>query len=214
MNKEFYSELLAVTEEALEDLDRYEQTGLGENVFDKLKSVGTPFLDNRELSITIRDDIPIRERVAFHRATHSLAECTSLAGRAGANEPIKSHLALVKKILSNIVNQKASSPLSSTIFYSWQSNLPNKTNRSFIQKCLESAANEINREMVIESRLKIDADTSGAPGSPDIIHTILNKIDSSAIFIADVSLVGKEPNPNVMFELGYAMKAQIGRAHV
>lgn len=30
------------------------------------------------------------------------------------------------------------------IFYSWQSDLPNKTNRQFIKNCLDAAMNDIH----------------------------------------------------------------------
>jgi len=48
---------------------------------------------------------------------------------------------------------------------------------------------------------------------PDISATILTKIDNSSMMIADVSIVNPTsrkarmmPNPNVMYELGYAVK--------
>ena len=85
--------------------------------------------------------------------------------------------------------------------------MPNKTNRGLIRDCLDKAISEINKGLSIESRVTLDSDTSNTPGSPDIINTILEKIDSSQIFVADVSLVNaSQPNANVMFELGYAMK--------
>lgn len=51
------------------------------------------------------------------------------------------------------------------------------------------------------------------PGAPDINFTIFEKIDNCKIFIADVSIINsnyngrKTPNPNVLIELGYALKA-------
>ncbi|MGQ0600697.1 MAG: hypothetical protein ACT4QE_03260, partial [Anaerolineales bacterium] len=59
----------------------------------------------------------------------------------------------------------------------------------------------------------IDRDTAGVPGSPNIAQTILTKIDQSQIIVCDVSIInstGKSrptPNPNVLIELGYALKA-------
>lgn len=58
----------------------------------------------------------------------------------------------------------------------------------------------------------IDRDTQNVPGAPDIGATILAKIDAAAVFVADVTLVGSTvsgkptPNPNVLVELGYAVK--------
>lgn len=98
------------------------------------------------------------------------------------------------------------------IFYSWQSDLPNATNRGFIQKALESAAKALRADAV-QVEPVVDRDTVGVPGSPDIASTIFNKIDQAQIFVCDVSIVNlmKEarptPNPNVLIELGYALKA-------
>jgi hypothetical protein len=50
------------------------------------------------------------------------------------------------------------------------------------------------------------------PGSPDIVETILKKIENSDVFVCDITPVlfmenGKGfPNPNVLIELGYAGK--------
>ena len=98
------------------------------------------------------------------------------------------------------------------VFYSWQTDLPNATNRGFIQSALESAAKSIHRDESIKIEPVIDRDTAGVPGAPDIADTILAKIEKSQIFVADVSIINKKdksrnvPNPNVLIELGYAMK--------
>lgn len=96
------------------------------------------------------------------------------------------------------------------VFYSWQSDSPDRTNRSFIQDSLTKAIKEINRKYLLQ--LELDSDTRGEPGAPDIANTILQKINYSLIFVADVfyvTLSGTKgiPNPNVMFELGYAIKS-------
>lgn len=97
-------------------------------------------------------------------------------------------------------------------FYSWQSDLPNSTNRGFIEKALENAVKKIRADDTIEVEPVIDRDTSGVPGSPDIASTILAKIDQADIFVCDVSIINKgkqsrpTPNPNVLIELGYAIK--------
>ena len=102
------------------------------------------------------------------------------------------------------------------IFYSWQSDLPNKTNRSFIEAALQRAASALSSDESINITPVIERDTAGVPGSPDIGQTILRKIDECDVFVGDVSIINSEkaarlsPNPNVLIELGYALKAKGG----
>ena len=97
-----------------------------------------------------------------------------------------------------------------SVFYSWQSDLPNYSNRSFIEDCIINSIKSINNDYSLF--LKLDQDTRNVPGTPDIIDTILRKIENSFIYVADVSIIGKiykknkyTANQNVMFELGYAL---------
>ena len=90
------------------------------------------------------------------------------------------------------------------LFYSWQSDEP--TGRAFIADALRQVSDVIGIEIETATRDKV--------GSPDISATIIEKIDASDLFLADVSIINsmsedarKMPNPNVMFELGYAMKS-------
>lgn len=100
-----------------------------------------------------------------------------------------------------------------TIFYSWQSDSPNGTNRSFIEKALNNAARAISGDKTIKFEVSVDRDTVGLAGSPDISNAIFTKIDKADIFVADVTIVNSEgtgrktPNPNVLIELGYAIHA-------
>lgn len=95
------------------------------------------------------------------------------------------------------------------IFYSWQSDLPSKKNRSYIKSCLDKASSKS------QIKFKIDEATRNEPGTPDIAEIIFRKIDSAEIFLCDVSIINssiffrkrKTPNPNVLIELGYASKA-------
>jgi hypothetical protein len=109
--------------------------------------------------------------------------------------------------------------MSQTIFYSWQSDLPNKTNRSFIQKTLEKAIKEIASDTNLENadrpeteaHLELDKDTKGVTGSPPIVETIFRKIEKATIFVPDLTFVcssekRKISNPNVLIEYGYALK--------
>jgi hypothetical protein len=97
------------------------------------------------------------------------------------------------------------------IFYSWQSDLPSKTNRGFIGDALKKVAKEIHQDDSLQVEPVIDRDTQGVVGSPDIANTIFSKIQDCHVFVCDVSIInnGSEkrltPNPNVLVELGYAV---------
>lgn len=101
------------------------------------------------------------------------------------------------------------------VFYSWQSDLPNTTNRRFIGDALEKACKAVANNPEIEKAPRIDQDTQGVPGSPAIPATIMEKIDECQAFVADVTLSFSgpnekvAPNPNVIYELGYAV-ARLG----
>ncbi len=100
-------------------------------------------------------------------------------------------------------------PDSSTVFYSWQDNLPRRTNRSFILEALKRACKRIRADDAILVEPRVDHDTLGEPGAVDIGTTILRKIEASAAFVADISIVARAkgrsfPNSNVIFELGFA----------
>jgi hypothetical protein len=112
-----------------------------------------------------------------------------------------------------------------TIFYSWQSDLPNRTNRAFIRSALDDAVKRFNEQQTAsvhdaarDDLLQVDQDTQGVPGSPHITETIFAKIAEATAFVADVSFVVQGdsrrcPNPNVMIELGYAL-AKLGAESV
>lgn len=99
------------------------------------------------------------------------------------------------------------------VFYSWQSDLPNSTNRGFIQRALESAAAVIAGDDTVALEPVVDRDTEGVAGSPDIAATIFAKIAAADVVVVDVSVINKAsggrptPNPNVLIELGYALRA-------
>lgn len=101
------------------------------------------------------------------------------------------------------------------IFYSWQSDVKKNTNNFFIKKSIEKAIKKIRREIDLE--LSLDKDTEKTSGSPNIADTIFKKISTCNLFICDVTIINKKqlsfnrirktPNPNVLIELGYAIKA-------
>ncbi len=93
-----------------------------------------------------------------------------------------------------------------SIFYSWQSDLPSKTNRYFIEESIKKSLGDINKDSRIIAC--IDRDTKGELGSPDIRDSIFQKINHSKFFVCDVSLNDNQtPNANVLIELGYAIKS-------
>ena len=75
------------------------------------------------------------------------------------------------------------------------------------------ALDRLNSDSELEERVDIDHDTKGIAGSPDIVASILDKIDAAEMFVADITPIaisdsGKHiANPNVLIELGYAKKS-------
>ena len=96
------------------------------------------------------------------------------------------------------------------LFYSWQSDSDAKLNRNFIHNALEAVSKKCRKEGLFD--LYIDQATREEPGSPNITDSIFRKIDESNLFVADISIINpnskerKTPNPNVLIELGYAIK--------
>jgi hypothetical protein len=105
------------------------------------------------------------------------------------------------------------------VFWSWQSDSPDKIGRHFIRETLETVIKDLKEEIEAleepDREIHLDHDRKGVPGSPDLANTILEKIKATTIFIADVTPVGETPNgkalinPNVAIELGFAL-AHIG----
>ncbi len=100
-----------------------------------------------------------------------------------------------------------------TVFYAWQSDRDQKGNRHFIRRALDDAARRINDDDALGVEFKVDADTEGVLGTPAVTETILGKIRSSDIFVPDLTFIAETdagkltPNPNVMVEYGYALRA-------
>lgn len=100
------------------------------------------------------------------------------------------------------------------IFYSWQSDCPDKTNKYFIKEALDGAIKELKKTLLVEEAhrqdIQLDHDTKGVPGTPDIAAVVFEKVSSSDIFVGDLSMPFKatsgklSPNPNVLLEYGYA----------
>jgi hypothetical protein len=118
------------------------------------------------------------------------------------------------------------------VFWSWQSDTPGRIGRHFVRDALSSAIERLKQTLEIDeptarearSAMHLDQDRKGIPGSPDLARVILEKIEQSAVFVADVTPVAitttqaeetqrkKVINPNVAIELGYALHALGDRA--
>ena len=97
------------------------------------------------------------------------------------------------------------------LFFSWQSE--DTKSRKVLEKSLQDTIKTLGDKGIV---LEIDHSTLGESGLPSIDQTILRKIDSCDIFLADITpvcnykvtlgngtQVTKEvPNPNVLLELG------------
>lgn len=100
----------------------------------------------------------------------------------------------------------------STIFYSWQLDTDCKLNKFLIRDSIKCAIDEIDPTSEIVAPLRLDHDTKDRSGTPEISQTLFEKIKSSTLFVADVTLTSRaraeeakcSPNPNVLLELGYA----------
>jgi len=98
-----------------------------------------------------------------------------------------------------------------TVFYSWQSDLHDKTNRTLIRDAIHKALGDISKDQEIEIKPELDEATRGEPGASHIAEAIFRKIKQATAFVPDVTLVHKaepySPNPNVLTELGYAARS-------
>jgi hypothetical protein len=118
--------------------------------------------------------------------------------------------------LSHLFPLRSPLHLEFKVFYSWQNDRPTNRNRYFIRDATEVAIKRLASDLVFEHSPRLDHDTLDVSGSPEIVGTIINKIRTSAVFLADLTFVGSSggeegvdkprllPNPNVLLELGYA----------
>ena len=106
--------------------------------------------------------------------------------------------------------------MSETIFFSWQADTDPKTGRNLIDRVLNRVVGSIGSDATVDEAVRdlaVDSDTKDAPGFPPIVDTIFRKIDAAAVFVPDLTFVGKRldgrptPNPNVLIEYGWALKS-------
>ena len=103
---------------------------------------------------------------------------------------------------------------STSIFYSWQSDLPQNVTRQPIADALSKSVAALSTHPRVVDSPRLDQDVKDVSGTPEIAGTIFHKIERAAVFVADVSLSSQttdkcsdrkySPNVNVMIETGYA----------
>jgi hypothetical protein len=115
------------------------------------------------------------------------------------------------------------------VFWSWQSDRIPKNHHYFVRDALGDACKLIAKDAEVNEseRPEVDHDTKDVAGTPDIVHSIAEKIQASAAFIADMTPVAVTnpaslrpdlseadlpkskyvQNANVMSELGFAENA-------
>ena len=215
MKNGFYRDLAELAQEANDELNKYEQpNGESNLVFDYIRRVAAPCLDGDKVKESILADLPLREHMQFRKVVLSMARLDSLS-KSSENTAVRSWIDYIKHWGAKLSNRTKRSH-TPKIFYSWQATLPSNSNRNFIRTSLSRAIDELNEKLAIDGRdeTMLDSDTANVPGSPDIIKIILSKIDESTILVADITLVNEtQPNANVMFELGYAVKS-LGESNI
>jgi hypothetical protein len=107
--------------------------------------------------------------------------------------------------------------MTTTVFFSWQVDTSSREGRNLIERALEKATAAVRSDATVDEAVRndieVDRDTKGIPGSPPIVETIFRKIDSAAVFVPDLTFIGRRPdgrptpNPNVLIEYGWALKA-------
>ena len=101
------------------------------------------------------------------------------------------------------------------VFYSWQTDLSEKTNLNAIREALKTAVKKIEVARPAVEIVVLDEATRDISGSPNIAFKILEKIEDADVMVVDITTVTPAdatrpcPNPNVSYELGYAV-AQLG----
>ena len=95
------------------------------------------------------------------------------------------------------------------------SDRPQEQNLKFISKVLKDDCKKLEKKLGI--KFLIDSDSRGEDGSKSIEENVLKKIANCDIFVGDITPIYPRqpwqlwskptPNPNVMYELGYAVSS-------
>jgi hypothetical protein len=96
-----------------------------------------------------------------------------------------------------------------SVFWSWQSWQNQRATRNYIEEALKRALDSI-AETNFEIARRPEQDARGTSGAVDISQEILVKIRRASVVVADVTNIARQtkqkltPNPNVLFEAGFA----------
>lgn len=159
----------------------------------------------------------LREKEAISTALLPLKHAADWATGNYPLDSAKQSLATLGKALRDLAGRLAAEEPSGrvTVFFSWQSDVKAAACRTIIERALDAAVAKIAGDLSVTVEPVVDRDTANVAGAPDIASTILAKIDAASVFVADVTIIGTTagekarptPNPNVLVELGYALKA-------
>ena len=111
-----------------------------------------------------------------------------------------------------------------TAFYSWQSETDSKYNHSLIGRCIQRAMNNIENTGQLKGIFfnSLQESTKGEAGTPDIVKSIENGLDTCDIFIGDLTItnnidwivqeLGKDPNKKYRFNPNINVYGEYNRA--
>ncbi|MGJ4727721.1 hypothetical protein [Luteimonas sp. SDU101] len=208
MDAQDLQQIVELCDDALKDMKEYDRSGGAQNETPglKLNNIIRTLLDDRNLTSEIRKLIQVKDQGPLATAVLNLHFSSWRTGQLYQQHSGK--VLAVRNILqSNIDRLNArTTTIPHMIFYSWQSDLDSRFNRNFIEEALGKSVKNVARDG--EVQLRIEQGAQGTVGSQSLHATILRKIETCGIFVADVSLVGGQGkghcNSNVMYELGYA----------
>jgi hypothetical protein len=208
MDAQDLQQIVELCDEALHEMKLYDTRIDADSTThsQKLLNIISTLLDGKSLTPELRKLISVKDQGALTTATMNLGFDMWHTGQLFAQHSGK--VVAVRNILQSNIDRLNSMKTSvpHVVFYSWQSDLPNNTNRGFIEQAIEVAIKKVAADGQVEPR--IDQGAMDTAGSQSLHATILRKIESCGVFVADVSLVsgqgGRHCNSNVMYELGYA----------
>jgi|GEM_PF-6066255 len=166
---------------------------------------------------TLSAMLNLREKEAISAAILPLKHAADWATGNYPLDGTKQSLEALDKALRDLAGRLAAEEPSGpvTVFFSWQSDIKAAACRTIIERALGAAVAKIAADSSVTVEPVVDRDTANVAGAPDISATILAKIDAASVFVADVTIIGTTtgekpratPNPNVLVELGYALRA-------